>query len=136
MLPSYSRFTFIQSCYQKSGLFQRNEHSLVRRGAKHYSQQADFAGFDGGASRDQPEALHGSEGEWSCCAYHLMVKISPIEQSNSALHLTDGMILSSTSHGECPPFCRHPGHWTPQVITKLLPYTQVVLNSSMIILCA
>ena len=33
------------------------------RGSKHYSQQTEVAGFDEGASRDQAEALYGSEGE-------------------------------------------------------------------------
>ena len=35
------------------------------RDKKHYSQQADYAGFDGVAGQDQLEALTGSEGELS-----------------------------------------------------------------------
>ena len=34
----------------------------MRRDRKHYSQQADYAGFDGDAGQDQPEALSGSKG--------------------------------------------------------------------------
>ena len=35
---------------------------MACRGVKHYSQQSDYAGFDGGAGRDQPEAASSSDG--------------------------------------------------------------------------
>ena len=39
----------------------------MRRDRKHYNQQADYAGFDGGAGQDQPEALSGSKGALFGC---------------------------------------------------------------------
>ena len=35
----------------------------LRRDKKHYNQQADYAGYDGGVGSDEPEALTGSEGD-------------------------------------------------------------------------
>ena len=35
----------------------------MRRGSKHYSQQADYAGYDGSAGRDQPESAFADEGD-------------------------------------------------------------------------
>ena len=41
----------------------RQATAVLCRGSMHHSQQAGFASFDGAASQDRAEALHGIEGE-------------------------------------------------------------------------
>lgn len=54
-----------RACEESGCCTALERRTRMRRDRKHYSQQADYAGFDGDAGQEQLEVLGGGEGRLS-----------------------------------------------------------------------